>query len=692
MSSGIVVELTDTTDVPRLKTVRNISETYLPETLLTLTRWMAAYYGCSVGEAAQSVLPPLLKRSKRRERMSGTLCLNEVPGGFSAVAVALKRARRQLELAESLERSGGRAALRTVLDVWNFDSAQVRALIDKGIAVLQSGKSESPLDAMEEEVLCLNPDQETALDKIIESLSDKRFAPMLLHGVTGSGKTELYLRAARFTLSRGGGCIVLVPEIGLLPQAIARYQRVFGDRIAILHSRLTGAERFEMWRRIENGDCRLVLGPRSAVFSPVKDLQLIVVDEEQDDSYKQEDKPRYHARSVALMRGKHENLTVVLGSATPSAESLHHALTDQYTHLSLPERVGGAALPEIRYVDMRTAETEGAFFSTDLLERLEHNIENNHQTILFLNKRGHARFVQCNACGWVARCENCDISLTFHRVMNRLKCHFCGFNRTAVKRCPDCGSARLYFSGVGTQRVELDLASFFPGVGVLRMDADTTSGKEGHRRVLEEFSTGKYPILIGTQMVAKGHHFPRVNLVGVLFAEESLNYPDFRSSEKTFQQLIQVAGRAGRGSAGAEVIIQTYMPEHHVFAYLRSHDYEGFMKEELRAREQLSYPPFSRVILACCVAAQQDVLERVVERWAGDVRSQLQGKPVSVLGPVPPLVARVKNRFRLQLLIKGRLTTAEKSSLLRKFAAATASVPGGRSVELRWDVDPESLS
>jgi primosomal protein N' (replication factor Y) len=563
--------------------------------------------------------------------------------------------------------------------------------VDRGIAEIKTETKPSPLDGLEAEVKRLNNDQESALEQIGEDLAAGAFSPILLQGVTGSGKTELYLRAARAVIDSGGGCIVLVPEIGLLPQATSRYRRVFGDNIAILHSRLTGAERFRIWERIQRGEHRVVLGPRSAVFSPVRNLRLIVVDEEQDDSYKQDDKPRYHARNVALMRGKFENATVIMGSATPSAESLHHARGGLYRHLKLPSRVKGASLPSVRIIDMRKAELNGAFFSSVLLEHLENNLDAGHQAILFLNKRGHARYVQCNACGWVARCENCDISLTYHRIRNRLRCHFCGYDRKSVTRCDQCGSARLYFSGVGTQRVELDLEAFFPGVGILRMDADTTSGKDGHRRVLEQFSSGDYRILIGTQMVTKGHHFPRVNLVGVLFGEESLHYPDFRSSEKTFQQLIQVSGRSGRDSNRGEVIVQTYMPEHYVFGYLETHDYDGFMTEELSVRNGLSYPPFSRIILASCSAPKEPLVSTVINAWAARIEPMLANSPVQVLGPVQPVVARIKNRYREQLLIRGQISRQDKARILNAYGEVAERIKGGRGVELRWDVDPEAF-
>jgi primosomal protein N' (replication factor Y) len=326
-----------------------------------------------------------------------------------------------------------------------------------------------------------------------------------------------------------------------------------------------------------------------------------------------------------------------------------------------------------------------------LLESLQKTLDAGHQSILFLNKRGHARYVLCNACGWVARCQNCDISLTYHRIRNRLRCHFCGYDRKSVTRCDQCSSSKLYFSGVGTQRVELDLEAFFPGIGILRMDADTTSGKDGHRRVLEKFGSGHYRILIGTQMVTKGHHFPRVNLVGVLFGEESLNYPDFRSSEKTFQQLIQVSGRSGRDSDRGEVIVQTYMPEHYVFNYLTTHDFDGFMSEELAVREGLGYPPFCRLILASCSATKEGLVATVINAWAAHIEPMLAGRPVQVLGPVQPTVARIKNRYREQLLIRGQISNHDKALILNAYSDVVDRIKGGRSVELRWDVDPEAF-
>ncbi|HET6347662.1 MAG TPA: primosomal protein N' [Candidatus Krumholzibacteria bacterium] len=696
--SGIVVELLQQADVPRIKPIQDMHETYVSPPLLELAGWIASYYGCTRGEALQSVLPPSLRRAKLRPRPTGLArVVDDVlrTGGessdvYALVQKKLSRAKRQLALLTELLSAGGYAPVPVILEEWGYARLILDGLVSRGMVAIDTIEKISPLESLEAKVESLTGAQIEALELTAEALAARAFRPILIHGVTGSGKTEVYLRAARRVVDEGGGCIVLVPEIGLLPQATARYRRAFGNDVAIIHSRLTGPDRFDIWERIERGEHRVVVGPRSAVFSPVKDLRLIIVDEEQDESYKQDDKPRYHARSVALVRGRDQRLTVLLGSATPSAETLQHAVQNKYALARLPERVGGGALPDIEIVDMREEDARGQIFSPRLLERMENVIRAGHQTILFLNKRGHARYVQCNACGHVVMCKNCDVSLTFHRVGDRLKCHLCGYERAAPQACEKCRSRQLHFTGVGTQRVELELRALFPETGVLRMDADTTSGKEGHRRILEEFSTGQYPILLGTQMVTKGHHFPNVNLVGVVSAEEGLNFPDFRSAERTFQQLTQVAGRSGRAGRGG-VVIQTYSPDHAVFRHLVAHDYEGFMREELETRRQLNYPPYSRLVLACCTGPDAGVLNAFMEQWASAARQLLARRSVSVLGPAPPLVPRVKNRYREQMLLKGAIQQSDKDAVLGAFKDLVAKGRGRSSIDLRWDVDPETF-
>ena len=719
--NGVVVAVATTCPLPAssLKPIERLTETFLPAALLQISDWMASYYGCSRGEAMRSVLPPSLRKPRARRRYQGMISVADpqlLGGGltiaspaFDRVRGELGRARGQLALMEALVTAGGRASMETATGEWGASRAVVEGLVGKGFVTIGPVERKSSLDGIDSAVETLTEAQRLALGEIQTAIGSRVFKPLLLYGVTGSGKTEVYLRAARYALDQGGGCIVLVPEIGLLPQATARYRRTFGADLAVVHSRLTGAERYQIWEDARRGACRVVIGPRSAVFNPVKNLRLIVVDEEHDDSYKQDDKPRYHARSVALMRGKLEGVAVVLGSATPSAESLRQVERKAYGFSSLPTRVSDKPLPRIEIVDMR-AETEratddrrgasaarpstpwrGSFFSETLAEALEENIGSGRQSIIFLNKRGHARFVQCAACGWVAACKNCDISLTYHRVGNRLKCHFCGYSRAGIARCDVCKSPRLVFSGVGTQRVELDLRTMFPGAAVLRMDADTTGGKEGHRRILEEFGTGRFPILLGTQMVVKGHHFPGVSLVGVLYAEEGLNFPDFRSAERTFQQLTQVAGRSGRGSEPGRVIVQTYMPDHYVFRFLEAHDYDGFMREETEFRRRLRYPPFARLVLAACSSGDEEKLRVFMEEWAATVRRRLTGGGIDVLGPTPPLVARVRNRYREQLLFKGELRQGDKDGILGAYQAIIERRKLSRTIELRWDVDPESF-
>jgi primosomal protein N' (replication factor Y) len=697
--SGIVVELSQTADVPRTKPIHDVHETFVSESLLGLARWIASYYGCSLGEALQSVLPPSLRRARVRAKPTGRVRVTdealrrggEESGAYAAAQKKLARAKRQLALLTELLSAGGEATVPVILEEWGYAREVLDGLVSRGFAAIEVVEKASPLEALEARVELLTPEQDAALATIDGALRPRGFRPILIYGVTGSGKTEVYLRAARRVLDAGGGVIVLVPEIGLLPQATARYRRAFGDEVAIIHSRLTGPDRFDIWERVEKGEHRVVVGPRSAVFSPVKDLRLIIVDEEQDESYKQDDKPRYHARNVALVRGRDERLTVLLGSATPSAESLRHAAEGKYALARLPHRVGGGSLPGIEIVDMRGENARGQIFSPRLIERLEQTIHAGDQAILFLNKRGHARYVQCNACGHVVMCRNCDVSLTFHRVGDRLKCHLCGYERPSPQSCEKCGSRQLHFTGVGTQRVELELKALFPHTGVLRMDADTTAGKEGHRRILEEFTTGQYPILLGTQMVTKGHHFPGVNLVGVVSAEEGLNFPDFRSAERTFQQLTQVAGRAGRAGSSGGVVIQTYSPEHAVFRHLVEHDYDGFMREELETRRALNYPPFSRLVLACCSASDAGVLNAFMEGWVAAARQLLAKRDIAVLGPAPPLVPRVKNRFREQMLLKGTIQQTDRDAVLAAFRDLVGRGRGRSGIDLRWDVDPETF-
>jgi len=532
----------------------------------------------------------------------------------------------------------------------------------------------------------LTPDQQTAFDAVCGALASGGGARFLLHGVTGSGKTEVYLRCIEEALRMGKSALVLIPEIALIPQTTSRFRRRFGATVAVLHSRLTGAQRAALWRGARSGEIRIVIGARSAVFVPLEDLGIIVVDEEQDSSFKQEDKPRYNAVRAARFRAEREGAVLLLGSATPSLETYDAARRGETRYLVLRSRPGGLEMPRVDIVDMRG---RYEIFSEELLRALEGCLARREQAIILLNRRGHANFVQCRSCGWIAQCPNCSISLTFHSRGQRLLCHYCGFKEEVPDACPRCGAYTIVHRGTGTERVEMELMNLLPGVKVARMDLDTTAGRAGHLAVLEKFSSGEKDVLLGTQMVAKGHHYPNVTLIGVLSADRGLHFPDFRAAEKTFRLLFQAAGRTGRGAKGGWVLIQTYAPEHFIYRYLARHDYEGFAARELEMREALGYPPAGKLLLFTVSSRSREQTAAAAAKVAAALEKTLPGEAPGVLGPTPALIERLRGRYRLQILIKGSLDGPLRRSLL---GAARESLAGAKSVDLQWDVDPIALS
>lgn len=531
----------------------------------------------------------------------------------------------------------------------------------------------------------LTPDQQAAFDAVRAAMAAGRPARFLLHGVTGSGKTEVYLRCIEEALAGGKGAVVLIPEIALIPQTTARFRRRFGDAVAVVHSRLTGPQRAAVWREVRRGAIRVVIGPRSAVFAPVPDLGIVVIDEEQDPSFKQEDKPRYHAVAAARVRAEAANAVLLLGSATPALETYDEARRGGMGYLALRSRPGGLAMPRVEIVDMRGRRE---IVSAELLAALEECVGRGEQAVVLINRRGHANFVQCRSCGWIVTCPNCSISLTFHGRRRALLCHYCGHRQDVPETCPRCGEFRIVHRGIGTERVEMELSNLIPGIRVARMDLDTTAGRRGHLAVLERFASGACDVLLGTQMVAKGHHYPSVTLIGVVGADRGLQFPDFRASEKTFRLLFQAAGRTGRGELGGRVIVQTRAPDHPIYRHLVAHDFEGFAAEELEVRGALGYPPAGSVALFTVAARSR---ERAAEA-AGRVRIALEGAigtAGSVLGPTPALVERLKRVWRFHLLVKGELEGALRREAVRAAREAAAREKG---VDVQWDVDPVSFS
>ncbi|MEO8622283.1 MAG: primosomal protein N', partial [bacterium] len=528
----------------------------------------------------------------------------------------------------------------------------------------------------------------------------------LLHGVTGSGKTLVYLELLRrVVLEQGKTAIVLVPEIALTPQTVDRFRAVFGDRIAVLHSALSDGERYDAWLALRRGEKRIAVGARSAIFAPLRDLGAIIVDEEHESSYKQGEAPRYHAREVAIVRARNEGAVVVLGSATPSLESWTNATSGKFGLLTLPDRAGGAQLPKVHVVDLRAdkpkpkpsdvPEADAAFafaISKPLEDALTNRLSRNEQSILLLNRRGYSAFVQCGACGDVAVCPNCSISLTHHRTPERLVCHYCLHDEPLHLTCNRCGGMRLRQRGLGTQQVERLLSERYPSARIARMDVDTTSGKWAHTEILDRVGAGEVDILLGTQMIAKGLDFPNVTLVGVIDADVGINLPDFRASERCFQLLSQVAGRAGRGPKGGEVFIQTRSPKHHAVKCAVTHDYHRFVKEELAGRVNPVYPPNVRIANIVLSGTQEEATARLATSVTAWLHKLLTARPapgVSVIGPAPCPVERVKNRWRWHVLIKAQ--KQQDLGRIGRYLAQRFDVPKQFGLRMTLDRDPVAL-
>ena len=688
-------------------------EPALDAPMLELCRWIAEYYVVPLGVAMRCALPAALTGaaaptpSVKTRRVA--VVSRELPSLQRRDAI-FARAKQQRALFELLESLGGRSAVEHLLEKLDFSPSVLRGLVARGLVVL------------EEEVVARDPflgragrggshrptdEQRAAIDAAIAGAPGEVF---LLHGVTGSGKTLVYLELLRHVVeAERKTAIVLVPEIALTPQTVDRFRAVFGDRIAVLHSALSDGERYDAWLALRRGEKRIAVGARSAIFAPLRDLGAIVVDEEHESSYKQGETPRYHAREVAMVRARLEGARVVLGSATPSLESWVNAASGKYRLLSLPDRVGGGRLPAVEVVDMRgRREEQRALFESgrqasfdpfrhvvsEPLERALHErLAKKEQSILLLNRRGYASFVQCGGCGDVATCPNCSISLTAHRAPERLVCHYCQHHEPPRAVCKRCGMPTLKQRGLGTQQVERLLVERFPAANIARMDVDTTSGKWAHADILDRVASGEVDILLGTQMIAKGLDYPNVTLVGVVDADVGINLPDFRASERCFQLLSQVAGRAGRGPKGGRVYIQTRAPMHHAVTCAVAHDYHAFVRKEIDGRETPAYPPAVRLANVIFSGTEEEATMRLAERGATWLRELLARRAddahVTLVGPAPCPVERIKNRWRWHLLLKaahpGELTRVSRYFLER------FDVPGRAGLRIALDRDPVAL-
>lgn len=550
-------------------------------------------------------------------------------------------------------------AVKTLIDQLNVTRSTVKAMVQKGL--LQEETREvyrdpyADHDYRRTEPLLLTDEQRTAMQPIQAAIHEQRQETILLHGITGSGKTEIYLQAIAEVLQNGKEAIVLVPEIALTPQMVERFKGRFGSDVAVMHSGLSQGEKYDEWRKIQRHEVNVVVGARSAIFAPFTNLGIIIIDEEHETSYKQEEQPRYHARDVAIYRASRHHCPVVLGSATPALETYARAQKGVYRLASLTERINRKAMPGVETVDMREELRAGnrSMFSSALYEKLNDRLQKKEQTVLLLNRRGYSTFMICRDCGYVDECPHCDISLTYHKNSNRLKCHYCGYEKALPQTCPSCESSHIRFFGTGTQKVEEELGKVLPEARIIRMDVDTTSRKGMHEKHLRRFGEHKADILLGTQMIAKGLDFPNVTLVGVLAADSMLHLPDFRASERTFQLLTQVSGRAGRHELTGEVVIQTYTPEHYSIDLIGDHDYLSFYKREMQERRQHHYPPY--YFLALVTISDPDLMKvaETADKIAAVLKKKLSERAV-VLGPVAASVPRIKDRYRYQCMVKYR--------------------------------------
>lgn len=595
------------------------------------------------------------KANKKTVRMITSLLSNDEL--LTALKNLSPNALKQKLVLEYFLTSTKSIPVKKVLEDTNSTTATIRSLINKGY--LKEENKEEYRDPYEHRQFQkttpfqLTMEQQKVITPIIKSIEENYHETFLLNGVTGSGKTEIYLQSIQKVINKGKEAIVLVPEIALTPQMVERFKSRFGNDVAVLHSGLSIGEKYDEWRKIQRKEAKVVVGARSAIFAPFENIGIIIIDEEHENSYKQEENPRYHARDVAIYRGELHQCPVILGSATPSLESFARSQKGIYTLLSMKKRMNNQALPSVSIVDMREELREGnrSMFSRELFEKLQDRINKNQQTVLFLNRRGHSSFVMCRDCGYVLQCPHCDISLTFHRYSNQMKCHYCGYESIVPTQCPECLSEHIRYFGTGTQKVEEELNKLLPEARVIRMDVDTTSRKGSHERLLQQFQDGKADILLGTQMIAKGLDFPNITLVGVLSADTMLHLPDFRSSEKTFQLLTQVSGRAGRHQLAGEVVIQTYTPEHYSIELAGAQDYDQFYNREMMMRKLGSYPPFYFITLITVIHEDLMKVVSITEKITKYLQAKLSNDTI-ILGPTTSPIPRIKNRYRYQCLLK----------------------------------------
>lgn len=706
--AGYVVETTDQIDAKlegKLKEIINLldKKPVISEKLLELTRWISEYYLAPWGEVIKAALPNGL--GKVKIKYEKYVSLNK-PIAKTEIKENFAKSTKQQELLHLL--LDGEVSYRELSGKINNLNSVVKALHNKNIiGITRKKTNRDPLsyieiDESQKKPKNLTTDQEKAFKEISGGIKTGQYQTYLLHGITGSGKTEVYMQAISEMFAIGKGVIFLVPEIAITPQLIQQFKSRFGDKVALLHSTLSNGERYDEWRRVKEGKAKVAVGPRSAIFAPFDNLGMIIVDEEHEYSYKQDESPRYHARDTAIKLGEISNAVVILGSATPSLETYYHARQGNYVYLGLPKRVGNQCLPEIQIVDMRVKDTnipKKTVISSILKEEIEKCLLRKEQVFLFLNRRGTASFMQCRECGYTFQCRHCSVSLTYHALEKINRCHYCDYYIPVPDICPECKGVKISFSGIGTQKIEEDCHKLFPGTRIFRMDKDSTRTKYAYYNIFQKIKRREIDILIGTQMIAKGHDFPFVTLVGVVAADISLNIPDFRSGERTFQLITQVAGRAGRGDLIGKAIVQTCNPGNDILKHGKNYDYHNFALRENRWREKLGYPPYNKIVGIKLESLDEEAVKNTAFKY-GKTLTNVIGKmknkevdcpAVDFLGPARSLLYKIKNIYRWQIILKGPHDNPLKEVIENMKIEFTDSILKKAKIKIKYDVDPVNL-
>lgn len=696
LEDGFVIGLKNGSEFANKEIAKIIYEMSIPEEKMELAKLMARKYFCNISDCIKLMLPPGTSGKEAtnwaKEKTGKFVCLAkeefEIEEAISSGEIKSDKHKKVLEFLLDNDE----VYLPDLEKILEVTSSVFKTLEKNGyVEIVEKQIERNPFinkNVEKDEPKILNEEQQRAYDAISFCIENNEPTKSLIYGVTGSGKTEIYMQLIGKAVNLGKTAIMLVPEISLTPQMVDRFLARFGDNIAILHSKLSIGERYDEWQKIAEGKAKIVIGARSAIFAPVKNLGIIIIDEEHDMSYKSDMAPRYHAKDLAKYITEKASCPLVLGSATPDISTYKQALDNEIAIFKLTKRANESSLPEVELVDLRYELSQGnkSMLSLNLQREIKENLENKKQTILFLNRRGYSTFVLCRECGEPVKCPNCNISLTYHKFENALKCHYCGFQMPVVKKCPNCQSDKVKYFGTGTQKLEDEIHKIFPEASTIRMDIDTVSKKNSHEEILNKFKNENIDILIGTQMVVKGHHFPNVTLVGVIAADGALNIEDYNASQKTFQTLVQVAGRAGRESEKGRVIIQTYNPDHYAISYATKQDYELFYNAEIALRKMLKYPPFCDIIMIRFVGKNINDIESLSNAVYSNLQNLIDTSNTFVYKPFPSPVDKIKNKYRWRIILKGKVNNKMLNTIYK--ALEVKHIEG---VSISVDINPNNM-